>query len=152
MNEIQRINEANCSEANRLREKFGLDLLTWWFLEDYGVSAGKGGRQERGSGPTMEAAVNEALAKMDDGKGIIVRSEVVSEGAGLVVTKHVFSETFAKKLSVDQPPPWWKGMTTMVKIRPVFAWYDIWVGVFIDKPKRRVYVFPIPCVGLVVEY
>lgn len=36
-------------------------------------------------------------------------------------------------------------------IKPIFAWYDIWVGVFIDRPKRRVYIFPIPCFGLVIQ-
>jgi hypothetical protein len=94
MNEIQRINEANCSEANRLREKFGLDLLTWWFLEDYGVSAGKSGRQERGSGPTMEAAVNEAMAKMGGAERAIEFTEISTQIIG------------AEKLS--KPPSWWR--------------------------------------------
>lgn len=38
-----------------------------------------------------------------------------------------------------------------MKITPLFAWYDIWVGVFVDVPKRRLYVFPIPCFGFVIE-
>ncbi len=33
----------------------------------------------------------------------------------------------------------------------MFAWYDIWVGVFIDQAKRRVYVFPVPCFGFVIQ-
>lgn len=37
-----------------------------------------------------------------------------------------------------------------MKVRPVFAWYDMWVGVFVDRPKRRVYIFPLPCVGIVI--
>lgn len=37
-------------------------------------------------------------------------------------------------------------------ITPMFAWYDIWVGVFVDRPKRRVYVFPVPCFGFVVAW
>lgn len=37
------------------------------------------------------------------------------------------------------------------RVRPIFAWYDIWIGVFIDRPKRRIYVFPVPCFGLVIE-
>lgn len=39
-----------------------------------------------------------------------------------------------------------------MRVRPVFAWYDIWVGVFVDTNKRRVYVFPVPMLGLVVDY
>jgi len=38
-----------------------------------------------------------------------------------------------------------------MKIRPIFAWYDLWIGVFIDAPKRRIYVFPIPMIGIVFE-
>lgn len=38
-----------------------------------------------------------------------------------------------------------------MKARFIFAWYDLWVGVFIDRPKRRVYVFPLPCIGIVIE-
>ena len=34
-------------------------------------------------------------------------------------------------------------------LRPIFAWFDFWVGVYVDVPKRKVYVFPIPCVGVV---
>ena len=29
-----------------------------------------------------------------------------------------------------------------------FAWYDLWVGIFIDRPKRRVYFCPLPCILL----
>jgi len=38
-----------------------------------------------------------------------------------------------------------------IKIRLIFAWYDLWVGVFIDTRKRRLYVFPLPCFGLVIS-
>lgn len=34
----------------------------------------------------------------------------------------------------------------------IFAWYDLWVGVFIDRPNHRVYIFPIPCVGIRVQW
>ena len=38
------------------------------------------------------------------------------------------------------------------RVKPVLAWYDLWIGVFIDRPKRRVYVLPLPCIGIVVYY
>lgn len=37
------------------------------------------------------------------------------------------------------------------RIRPIFAWYDFWVGAFYDRDKRRLYIFPIPCIGVVVD-
>lgn len=39
-----------------------------------------------------------------------------------------------------------------MRIRPLFAWYDLWIGVFIDAGKRRVYILPLPCIGIIVEY
>jgi len=38
-----------------------------------------------------------------------------------------------------------------VSVHVIFAWYDLWVGVFIDRPKRRVYIFPLPCIGIVID-
>ncbi len=35
--------------------------------------------------------------------------------------------------------------------RVIFAWYDLWVGVFIDRPRRRIYVFPVPMLGVVIQ-
>lgn len=37
------------------------------------------------------------------------------------------------------------------RVRPIFAWFDLWVGVYIDRPNRRVYVFPVPCLGIVIQ-
>lgn len=39
-----------------------------------------------------------------------------------------------------------------MKIRPIFAWYDVWVGVYWDRQKRRLYVLPFPCLGFVLEF
>jgi hypothetical protein len=39
-----------------------------------------------------------------------------------------------------------------VTIRPIFAWYDMWIGIFIDRARRRIYVFPFPCLGVVITY
>lgn len=39
-----------------------------------------------------------------------------------------------------------------MSIKPIFAWYDLWVGVFWDRQKRKLYVFPLPCIGIVIEW
>ena len=26
-----------------------------------------------------------------------------------------------------------------------FAWYDLWIGAYIDTKRRRLYICPIPC-------
>ena len=33
------------------------------------------------------------------------------------------------------------------RIEPVLAWYDLWIGVYVDREKRIVYVLPLPCIG-----
>ncbi len=38
-----------------------------------------------------------------------------------------------------------------MRVRLIFAWYDFWVGLFWDREKRRLYVFPIPMVGVVIQ-
>lgn len=35
-----------------------------------------------------------------------------------------------------------------MRVRLIFAWYDLWIGVFWDRGKRHLYVLPVPCVGL----
>lgn len=37
-------------------------------------------------------------------------------------------------------------------VQPIFAWYDIWVGFFWDQAKRRLYVFPVPMFGVVIQF
>jgi hypothetical protein len=35
-----------------------------------------------------------------------------------------------------------------MKIQLIFAWYDLWMGLFIDRKKQTVYLFLIPMVGI----
>ena len=39
-----------------------------------------------------------------------------------------------------------------MKIRPLFAWYDMWVGAYWDRDKRKLYILPLPCIGIVIEW
>lgn len=39
-----------------------------------------------------------------------------------------------------------------MKIRPLFAWYDLWVGLYWDRKTRRLYVLPLPCIGVVFDF
>ncbi len=33
----------------------------------------------------------------------------------------------------------------------MFAWYDCWVGWFVDRQKCKLYVFPIPMLGVCID-
>ena len=30
----------------------------------------------------------------------------------------------------------------------IAAWYDFWIGAFYDRKKKRLYLFPFPCIGV----
>jgi len=38
-----------------------------------------------------------------------------------------------------------------MRVKPIFAWYDFWIGAFYDRTKRRLYIFPLPMIGFYVE-
>lgn len=37
-------------------------------------------------------------------------------------------------------------------IKLIIAWYDLWIGAFWDRQKRKLYIFLIPCIGLVISF
>lgn len=39
-----------------------------------------------------------------------------------------------------------------MKVRFLFAWYDLWVGAYWDRANRRLYVLPVPCMGFVLDF
>ena len=39
-----------------------------------------------------------------------------------------------------------------IKIQIIYKWYDMWIGIYIDKKGRILYIFPIPTVGFKISY
>lgn len=37
-------------------------------------------------------------------------------------------------------------------IKPLFAWYDFWVGAYWCRKNRILYVLPIPCLGVAIHF
>lgn len=38
-----------------------------------------------------------------------------------------------------------------MKVKLIFAWYDIWIGAFYDKKKNWIYIFPLPMLGIILK-
>lgn len=39
-----------------------------------------------------------------------------------------------------------------MKAKFIFAWYDFWIGIFWDNKNRRLYVLPIPMIGIRIDF
>lgn len=39
-----------------------------------------------------------------------------------------------------------------MKFGLIIAWYDPWIGAFWDRKSRKLYILPLPCVGIVLEF
>jgi len=37
-----------------------------------------------------------------------------------------------------------------LRIRFIFSKSDIWIGAFWDRRKNRLYIFPFPCIGIII--
>lgn len=38
-----------------------------------------------------------------------------------------------------------------MKATLAFKWYDLWVGLFVDTAKRRLYICPLPCILITIH-
>lgn len=41
-------------------------------------------------------------------------------------------------------------MVNEMGIKFIFAWYALWIGAYWDCERRRLYILPIPCCGLIL--
>ena len=39
-----------------------------------------------------------------------------------------------------------------MRVRLIFAWFDLWVGLFWDRHNRAIYVFPLPMWGIKISF
>lgn len=39
-----------------------------------------------------------------------------------------------------------------MQIKPVIAWYDLWIGAYWDRKQRRLYILLLPCIGFVIQF
>ncbi len=37
-------------------------------------------------------------------------------------------------------------------IKPLFAWYDAWIGAYWDRFGKRLYTLPVPFLGIVISF
>ena len=41
---------------------------------------------------------------------------------------------------------------TTMTIHFIAKWYDMWIGMYWDGNKKRLYILPIPCLGFYLEF
>lgn len=39
-----------------------------------------------------------------------------------------------------------------MRCKLLFAWYDLWIGAFWDRKARKLYLLPVPCFGVVLDF
>ncbi|MDA3866534.1 MAG: hypothetical protein PF489_07280 [Salinivirgaceae bacterium] len=39
-----------------------------------------------------------------------------------------------------------------MRIAFIFAWYDLWIGLFWDRKKKWLYFLPFPMVGVILKF
>ncbi len=39
-----------------------------------------------------------------------------------------------------------------MKVQFLFAWYDLWIGLYFDKKNRKLYILPLPMIGIIILF
>jgi len=39
-----------------------------------------------------------------------------------------------------------------MKTKLIFAWYDFWIGIYWDSLNKKLYIFPIPMFGIMINF
>jgi hypothetical protein len=39
-----------------------------------------------------------------------------------------------------------------IKFKIIFKWYDFWIGLFWDRHRKMLYIFPIPMLGIRISF
>jgi len=39
-----------------------------------------------------------------------------------------------------------------MRAKLIFRWYDLWIGIYIDRRNKYIYIFPIPMIGIRIFY
>jgi hypothetical protein len=64
-------------------------------------------------------------------------------------TKGIHVETGCQRCKTPELEKWRK--IRKLYIKPFFRWYDLWMGLYIDKPNNTVYFCPVPMLGIKIR-
>lgn len=88
-------------------------------------------------------------AALDDGRSIIITESKVECPVDDVVSVKLEGILQKAERFPEGAGVWW---VLTRPVRFVFAWNDFWMGIFWDRNKFRLYIFPIPMFGMRVDF
>lgn len=45
-----------------------------------------------------------------------------------------------------------ENLKSVITFQFIFRWYDLWVGFYWDRKKKYLYIFPLPCFGIIAKF
>jgi hypothetical protein len=46
----------------------------------------------------------------------------------------------------------WPRRAPVIWVSLFFRWYDLWIGVYIDRPNQTIYICPLPTLGIKIRW